>query len=510
MGKVHFDVVVVGAGAAGCVLAKRLTEADRSVLLIEAGPDYGPEPRSWPVDLRDPGDVPANSHPWGYSDASRPEDQPLPLPRARVVGGSTTINACTWLRGSAADYDAWEAQGNPSWSFIDLLPYFRRAEADPLGGSLHGTNGPIPVFRPTTDELSPVDLAFASVAERHGFPPVADLNGAAAQSPCIGPRPQNVANGVRMNAAFTYLAAARARKNLAILPGTLVDRVLIEKGRATGVRSTGGQVHRADEIVLAAGTYGSPAILMRSGIGPASQLGELAIPVISDLPGVGAHLLDHPLVIDGLGQYLVRSGYGPESTRTPFLPLMIMARSAQAREEIDLGILLGQAFDEELGAWGSFPMVSLLGSQSEGRVRLTSADPEAPLDIRHSHLDEPADVEAITDGVELVADLLTSSPLAEALELLPDSKPAWGGRDGLGAWLRKHAGTMFHPSGTCRMAPAVDALGVVDHIGRVRGFTNLRVVDASIFPTIPRATIHFAVVAAAEKLADALATDDPW
>lgn len=509
MEQVHFDVVVVGAGAAGCVLANRLTEADRSLLLIEAGPDYGPEPSSWPVDLRDPGDVPADSHPWGYSDAGRPEDEPLLLPRARVVGGSTTINACTWLRGSAADYDGWAAQGNPGWSFGDLLPFFRRAETDPVGGSLHGTNGPVPVSRASMNELSPLDVAFASVGERHGFPFVADLNGAAQQSPGIGPRPQNVASGVRMNGAFTYLAAARARKNLALLPNTLVDRVLVEDRRAMSVRSSDGQVYWADEIVLAAGAYGSPAILLRSGIGPASHLGELAIPVVSDLPGVGANLLDHPLVIEGLGQYLIRAGYEPESITTPFLPLMIMARSARAGEDIDLSILLGQQFDQELGAWGSFPMVSLLGSRSEGRVRLTSADPEASLDIRHSHLAEAADLEAISDGVDLVADLLNSSPLADALELLPDSKPAWGGRDALGAWLRRHVGAMFHPSGTCQMAPEANALGVVDHVGRVRGFTNLRVADASIFPTIPRATIHFAVVAAAEKLAVALATGKP-
>ena len=166
-----------------------------------------------------------------------------------------------------------------------------------------------------------------------------------------------MARGVRINGAFTYLAAARARKNLALLPNTLADRVLVEDGRAMGLLSSDGQVYRADEIVLAAGAYGSPAILLRFlGIGPASHLEELAIPVVSDLPGVGAHLLDHPLVIDGLGQYMIRAGYEPEAVMTtPFLPLMIMARSARAGEEIDLSILLGEQFDEDLGAWGSSP-----------------------------------------------------------------------------------------------------------------------------------------------------------
>jgi choline dehydrogenase len=502
-----FDVVIVGGGPAGCVLANRLTEdAGRTVALVEAGPDYGPDPYRWPAELRDPGIIGPDLHSWGYTLAGRPADRPLALHRARVVGGTSAINGCLWLRGSAADYDGWAALGNPGWSFDDLLPYFRKAEADPMGGPLHGTDGPVPVDRAPDATLPGVALAFAAAARALGFPWIDDLNGDPEQRPGVGPGPKNVAGDVRMSAAFTYLGAARPRPNLTLVTNALVDRVVVEEGRAAGVRMADGSEVRGREVVLCAGAYGSPAILLRSGIGPAADLRALGIPVVADRSGVGANLHDHPMVqlvnADGMPVLAVTPDASPQ--RPAFARRIVKARSSQAVDEIDLHIYPFVFLDEARGRWVFLLNASLQRATSRGTVRLTSPDPEAPLEIDHNYLAEPGELDACCDGLQLAARLAATEPLASATEPVPGDAPDWADRDQVREWVRSTVGTTFHPSSTCRMGPADDPAAVVDHEGRVRGVEGLRVADASIFPTGPRANLHCTVVAVAEKLADAM------
>jgi choline dehydrogenase len=502
----RFDVVIVGGGPAGCVLAARLSEdPGRRVLLLEAGPDYGVDPEQWPAELRDPLGIQPDSHSWGYVDARAAEAPALALPRARIVGGSSTVNGCIWLRGSRADYDSWEALGNPGWGFAELLPCFRAAESDPLGPSaLHGSHGPVPVYRTPAADLSPIDRAFVAAAQALGFARVDDLNGAEGQTPAVGPTPKNVAAGVRMNAAFTYLAMARERPNLRLVTDVLVDRVLVEGRQAVGVLGADGRGFRGREIVLCAGAYGSPAVLLRSGIGPVPHLRDLGVPLVADLPGVGEHLLDHPLVT-GLMECTVAPDRAPATTS--FNPVIIKARSRQVPDEIDLHIYEGQSFDAGLGGWTFWLSLSLQDARSRGRVRLTSRDPEALLQIDHAHLTDPRDLEALCDGVELVNRLVGTQPLAGAVTPLPERTLRWCDRDELRRLVRRQVGTTYHPSSTCRMGLTTDPTAVVDHAGRVRGLAGLRVADASIFPAGPRCNLHFPTVAVAEKLAAVIGRD---
>lgn len=494
------DVLIVGAGPAGCVLAHRLVLAGRRVTLLEAGPDYGPNETAWPDDLRDPTSVWTESHPWGHVNATSVDADvaAIGLPRARVVGGTTTVNGCIWLRGSAADYDDWAARGNPGWSFADLLPFARMAEADPLPGELHGGQGMVPVFRAGEASLSPVDQALVESALALGLPYVDDFNAAADQAPGVGPTPKNVRSGVRMNAAFTYLAAVRDHPNLTLAPDSAVDRVVTENGRAIGVRLSSGEELAAGQIILCAGAYGSPAILLRSGIGPADHLTELGIPIAHELAGVGGNLRDHPLVM-GLAEATIDPAQAP-ATRS-FMPVMIKARSRQAHDEIDVHIYEGQSYDAETREWRLWLSVSLQHARSAGMVRLSSADPAAPLAIDHRYLSDPGDLEALCDGVELAHRLLRTGPLAEACTLLPDRSLTWTDRDELRAKVRRRVGTTFHPSSTCAMGPADDPAAVVDAEGRVHGIEGLRIVDGSIFPTGPRCNLHFPIVIAAERIA---------
>jgi choline dehydrogenase len=257
------------------------------------------------------------------------------------------------------------------------------------------------------------------------------------------------------------------------------------------------------EVILCAGAYGSPAILLRSGIGPATHLRELGIPEIQKLAGVGENLLDHPLVSpDRPRPRLVRPQHAPRSRS--FIPVLAKASSRHAGDDIDLHIYIGQNFDQSAGAWFLWITASLQFARSQGRVRLTSANPLAPLDIDHGYLSDPADLEALCDGIDLVERIIASAPMQRVLEPYAEERPPWGDAGEIPAWTLSRFGTTFHPSSTCRMGPAFDPMAVVDHDARVHRVNALRIVDASIFPTGPRANVHFTVVAVAEKLADAI------
>ncbi len=501
-----WDYIIVGGGAAGCVLAERLSEeANTTVLLVEAGPDYGVRRDAWPSELLDPSYLWEDSHPWGYHNAPGPTGYQVHLPRGRVLGGSSTINACVWLRGSAADYDQWAAWGNSGWSFDDLLPSFKRAESDPLaaGNELHGHDGPVPIDRIADMHVTSIERMMFQTADELEFDHIADLNGDRSQRPGIGPVPRNVADGVRMSGVFTYLEPARYRPNFTLMTDTLTDRVLFDGKRATGIRTADGRELKGREVILSGGAYGSPAILLRSGVGPGAHLQEMSIAVQHELPGVGEHLMDHPAARGVNRFYLIEESDAPQDQgEIVFARPVIFARSNQIDTEIDLHLYPIQIFSEDLGRWVYRLTPSLQWSRSTGRVRLTAPDPNATLDIDHKYLSDPTDLEALCDGVELSARITATPPLST--HLTPDSNHRfdWQSRDELREFVKARAVTSYHPSSTCRMGPASDPTAVVDHLGLVHGLSGLRVVDASIFPWGPRCNLHFPTIAAAEHIAE--------
>ncbi len=494
------DIVIVGAGSAGCVLAARLSESgERSVLLLEAGPDH-PASRV-PPEIRS-GWQPTSSHDWGYVGEAGNGVPAVALWRGKLVGGCSATNATVALRGRPADFDAWAALGNPGWAFEDVLPVFRSLENDlDFAGPWHGSDGPLPIrrYQPREWVAGQGEFVSACIAEGHGRADDHNAPGAIG----IGPMPLNTIDGMRRSTAIAYLAAARSRSNLTVRSDVLVDRVVFAADRAVGVRlAATGETIAARHVVLSAGAYGSPAVLWRSGIGPAGQLRALGIAVRHDRPGVGDRLSDHPRI--GMRFAAPRAALGAPG---PGCQVLLTMASPAARDGHDLHLFpwsLSEAGDSPTGARFTLH-VALMTPLSRGRVRLRSADPADKPMIDVGWLSDGSDLPRLLAGVRAARRLVAQPSLAAIAlrELTPG--PAAQDDAELGAAVRANLGTYFHPVGTCAMGPADDTAAVVGAHGAVHGVDGLWVVDASIMPTIPAANTQLATIMLAERCARALA-----
>ena len=510
MAEYQFDVVIVGGGSAGCAVAGRLcTTTDLRVCLIEAGPDYGPVGEGyWPNDLTDVRILPT-SHDWGYAE-ERNDGSLIPEPRAKVMGGCSTHNHCAAEWGMPEDYDRWAEAGNAGWAHAALLTLIDKVEHCEQSTSVHrGKNGALPT-RPFGDsELCAWQQAFLQTAEAAGYARLADLS---LPTPPLGVAPLhvNMEDHTRWNAAFAFLDPVR--EVVTVHNQTLADRFLLDQETATELvcRSGEGEIALAATVfVLTAGTYGSPTILMRSGIGPGDHLTELTIPIAVEAPGVGGNLHDHPGVPVRFGpSATARAAMEDERHRGALYhsQVILRASSSQSAGRFDLH-LLPYLFETEAGSLELMMLAYDMAPRSRGQVRLRSEDPDQPplIDRRFLSDQDGADLSVLVDGFNLIRELAVLDPLTSSIGMEVDPGPRARDLGLVQSFIRNSVEGYRHPVGTCKMGPSSDRLAVVDATGRVHGTTNIYVADASVMPEIPRANTNLTCMLIGMKVADAVA-----
>ncbi len=518
-----YNVVIVGGGAAGCVLASRLAaDGETSVLLLEAGSDY-PDSSNLPEEIKFGhtrfAEAPDSQHNWALRGTITEEQGTIHVAQGKVIGGGSSINGQAMQRGFPEDFDSWADLGNDQWSYEKVVPYFRKSERDLdiQDNYCHGSDGPIPVRRRQTGPTPAIQQAFHAACLQAGFGTTNDKNGLHPAG--LGITPSNNLDGVRVSTAMGHLGRVRHHLNLTVRGGVFVRKIVIKDGRAVGVEAeSGGQVFQigADRVVLSAGAIRSPHLLMLSGIGPADHLREFGIRTVHHLPGVGQNLMNH---LSAQMTFKVKDGVSLETHHdAAHFALHYTAEGSSAVN--DMVLRTSPVIDPRRERVPGVRTKYLVGDvppeqaarihctlglpDGSGHVRFASADPGVQPSFNYCYLQHPNDVRRVRDGLRLAARLLESEAYKAVVDYrIQPSDDILANDDALEVWMRQTVGTARHVSGTCKMGPDSDPMAVVDQQCRVKGVQGLFVADASVMPRIPRSGgAHATVIMIGERVVD--------